>query len=526
MIRVFCFAFAILAVSLPVQAAQRLGLVIGNDAYGEVPPLLKAVSDARAVSETLTAQGFAVTTVLDAPRREMNRRISEFTAQLQPGDTAFVFFAGHGVEIDGENYLLPTDIIAPTTGDRDFIKGESIALSRLLDRVRATGARTTIAVIDACRDNPFEASTGRSIGGTRGLGRVAAPEGTFVMFSAGAGQLALDRLSDNDPNENSVFTRALLPRLKTPGLELRELVADLRVEVRDLARTRNHAQFPAYYDELLGDFYFTPANAPAIAAEPDASPVAQPGDDIRADFALARALGDRAALEAFVEKYDGKTDDITLGIARRMLAEQGSETPDEAEDIAALPTPPQAPVAPGTDPRAIMRQTQQRLNELGCNAGGADGVAGPRTRTAFARFSAERPNLGFAAGDLGSERVLRALEREEGRVCPVVAAAPAPAPSTGPSMAGTWVYNASCPLFIKVNGTLRLRSVGGGTFRGTIADSLGQRGTSVVTLAGQVIKGTNDWGTATETWNAQLSADGRGYSGTSSSLCKFTATLQ
>jgi uncharacterized caspase-like protein len=136
-------------------AENRFGLVIGNDSYRSVPALAKARADARAISQALEAQGFDITTVLDAARRDMNRQISQFTSQLQPGDTAFVFFAGHGVEIDGENYLLPTDIIAPSTGGKDFITSESISLSQLLDRVRATGARTTIALIDACRNNPF-----------------------------------------------------------------------------------------------------------------------------------------------------------------------------------------------------------------------------------------------------------------------------------------------------------------------------------------------------------------------------------
>ena len=197
----------------------------------------KARADATAVSDALQSKGFAVTTVLDAERREMNKRISEFTSQLDPGDTAMVFYAGHGVEIDGENYLLPTDIAAPASGEKDFIKSEIHCAVRPSGSNRATGARTTLAIIDACRDNPFKGTTGRSIGGTRGLGRINAPEGTFVIFSAGAGQTALDRLSDDDSAQNSVFTRMLLPRLQTPGIELREMMSGLRRDVRDLART-------------------------------------------------------------------------------------------------------------------------------------------------------------------------------------------------------------------------------------------------------------------------------------------------
>ncbi len=247
-------------------AERKVALLIGNNAYDAVEPLAKAVADAEAMAAQLESVGYEVILATDVTRRDFNLRISQFTGYLGPGDTAFIFFAGHGVEIEGENYLLPVDILVPDAASSDFVRSESIALSGLLDRVRRTGARATLAVIDACRNNPFPQRAGRSIGGTRGLARLAAPEGTFVMFSAGAGQLALDQLNEQDDQANSVFTRLLLPKIGQPGLELRELISDLRVEVRDLARTENHAQFPAYYDELLGEFYFT--EAAAVSAAP------------------------------------------------------------------------------------------------------------------------------------------------------------------------------------------------------------------------------------------------------------------
>ena len=276
------------------SAERRVALLIGNDAYTDVPPLLKAVADAEAIAATMAGLGFETVLATDASRREMNLAVANFTALLGPGDTAFVFYAGHGVEIEGENYLLPVDILVPGAASADFVRAESISLSDLLDRVRATGAKATLAVVDACRNNPFPPdSAGRSLGGTRGLARVAAPEGTFVMFSAGAGQLALDRLDDNDTNANSVFTRTLLPKLQEPGLELRDMISQVRVDVRDLARTRNHAQFPAYYDELLGDFYFTEASSRAVA--PSDGPVALPSD--LPELAGMGAVASRASVD-------------------------------------------------------------------------------------------------------------------------------------------------------------------------------------------------------------------------------------
>ena len=179
-------AFVVLAVSTS-QAAKRIGLVIGNDSYVHVPVLEKARSDARAIAEALSDVGFDVTRVLDADRSQMNRAISTFVGKLQPGDTAFVFFAGHGVEIAGQNFLLPINIEAAANASEDFVKSESIGMNDVLARVQSTGARITLMFIDACRDNPFKNAAGRNIGGSRGLARITAPEGTFVVFSAGAG---------------------------------------------------------------------------------------------------------------------------------------------------------------------------------------------------------------------------------------------------------------------------------------------------------------------------------------------------
>ncbi len=276
MIKIFWVVVLCLA-AVPAWAERKVALLIGNNAYEEVEPLAKAVADAEAMAAKLQSIGYEVILATDVTRRDFNLRISQFTGYLGPGDTAFIFYAGHGIEIEGENYLLPVDILVPDAASSDFVRSESIPLSGLLDRVRRTGARATLAVIDACRNNPFPQRAGRSIGGTRGLARLAAPEGTFVMFSAGAGQLALDQLNETDDQANSVFTRLLLPKIGQPGLELRELISDLRVEVRDLARTENHAQFPAYYDELLGEFYFTEAAAGAPAPAP-AEALAVPAD--------------------------------------------------------------------------------------------------------------------------------------------------------------------------------------------------------------------------------------------------------
>ncbi len=499
-------------IGMPLFAQERLALVIGNDSYDTVVDLQKAVADAEAVSEKLQGLGFQTITGLNLDRRGMNQRISEFTSRLDAGDTAFVFFAGHGVEIDGENYLLPTDIVTPTSGETGFVKAESIALSSLLDRVRATGARTSIAIIDACRDNPFETTNGRSIGGTRGLGRINTPQGMFVIFSAGAGQMALDRLSDEDAAQNSVFTRALLPRLSEPGLELRSMVADLRTEVRDLSQTVQHNQVPAYYDELLGDFYFTPAALETTEV------AAAPATDIRADLSIARSVGTIAAFDTFLENYSDQSDDYSYQVAlqlREVLV--SSDTLTQTDDT--VPFDNELPVV--SDDIKVMRETQAALNRLGCSAGRADGIAGPRTRRAFANYlSASGSELG--ADDLGTKHALEELDAKSGTVCKAVASARTPtAPAV--TLTGSWQYKATCALIIKVTGSINYANAGGNKFTGSLTDSLGQNANTVVFLNDQQLSGTDYFPGITVTWRGRLSEDGNSFTGSGSTGCSVYA---
>lgn len=515
MIRLAATLLLIALLPTLVTAERRIALVIGNDAYDQVPRLDKAVADAMAIAATLASQGFETITSTDSSRRQMNRSISEFTGQLQAGDTAVLFFAGHGVEIDGENYLLPTDIVAPTSGERDFIKSESIALSTLLDRVRATGARTTIAIIDACRNNPFQSTTGRSIGGTRGLGRITAPEGTFVIFSAGAGQLALDRLTEDEDAENSVFTRLLLPRLAQPDLELRDLVAGLRTDVRDLARSVKHRQFPAYYDELLGDFYFASASHAVQAA---AAQDEDTTDHMRADFDLARSIGTAEAMQVFLDRYADREDEFTYRMALQ-LNDKSKPSPAPA------PQQNSEPDLPETNRKAIIRETQAALNAANCSAGSADGVPGPRTRRAFQRFITDT-GAALQSADLGTEKALRALKQRGTQTCSIETAAVPDTPASKAQsidISGNWQFKASCPLFIKTTGTTRYSRSGPGSFRGTVKDSLGQSAAVRVTLNGRKMKFVMKWAAATTYATGTLAADGRSYSNVASNGCTANA---
>jgi hypothetical protein len=239
-----------LSSSLPTMANRR-ALVIGNDSYKSVTKLLNAREDAKAIASNLTAVGYKVTLQLDLNEKEMKTALRTFSSQVQGGDEVMFFFAGHGVQLGAANYLLPTDIGGESEAQ---VKDEAIQLQRVLDDMTEKKAKFTLAMIDACRDNPFKA-TGRNIGG-RGLAPTTAATGQMVVFSAGTGQQALDRLGNNDKNKNGVFTRTFLKEMQKPGVSIDRIVKNVREEVAELAKTVGHEQVPAIYDQVLGSFYF------------------------------------------------------------------------------------------------------------------------------------------------------------------------------------------------------------------------------------------------------------------------------
>jgi hypothetical protein len=232
-------------------SAKKRALVIGNDSYKSVQALVNAREDARAMADQFRALGYQVTLGLDLDERTMKRTLRVFADQVQGGDEVVFFFAGHGVQLGPANYLLPVDISGESEGQ---VRDESIPLQRVLDDFSERKARFTLAILDACRDNPFK-STGRSIGG-RGLAATTAATGQMVIFSAGVGQQALDRVGPADKNRNGLFTRVFLKEVQKPGLSVDKVVRNVRNEVVEIARTIGHEQVPAIYDQVVGEFYF------------------------------------------------------------------------------------------------------------------------------------------------------------------------------------------------------------------------------------------------------------------------------
>jgi hypothetical protein len=235
---------------LPVLA-NRKALVIGNDTYKTVAKLDNARQDARTIASNLKAVGYQVTLKLDLTEKEMKAALRIFSEQVQGGDEVMFFFAGHGVQLGAANYLLPTDIASDSEAQ---VRDEAIQLQRILDDMSDRKAKFTLAMIDACRDNPFK-SAGRAIGG-RGLAPTTAATGQMVIFSAGTGQQALDKLNNADKNKNGLFTRVFVQEMQKPNQSIDRVVKNVRNQVAAMAKSVGHDQVPAIYDQVLGDFYF------------------------------------------------------------------------------------------------------------------------------------------------------------------------------------------------------------------------------------------------------------------------------
>ena len=231
--------------------ASRRALVIGNDSYKQVSKLLNARADATAIADSLRNVGYQVTLKLDLNEKEMKLALRSFKAQIEGGDEVMFFFAGHGVQLGSSNYLLPVDIAGES---EEQIKDDSIQLQRVLDDMNERKAKFTLALIDACRDNPFKMAS-RALGG-RGLAPTTAAPGQMVIFSAGSGQQALDKMGPADKNKNGLFTRVFLKEMQKTGVSIDRIVRNVRTEVVEMAKSVGHDQVPAIYDQVVGDFYF------------------------------------------------------------------------------------------------------------------------------------------------------------------------------------------------------------------------------------------------------------------------------
>jgi uncharacterized caspase-like protein len=301
---------ALILACQPALAEKRVALVIGNSNYKNAALLPNPANDAKAIADTLKGAGFdVVDSRLDLQSTDMRRALREFADQARDADIAVVYYAGHGIEIDGTNYLIPTD--AKLERDTD-IYDEAFSLDRVLLAIEPA-RQLRLVIVDACRNNPFADTMKRTVASrtvSRGLARIEpTTTNTLVAFAAKAGLTALDGNSANSP-----YATALVRHIATPGLDLRRAFGFVR---DDVLQATGNRQEPYVYGSLGG------ADVALVPAKPAApAPAANAQSETRRDYELALQLGNKDALNAFLSQYP---DGYYASLAKLQLAKIAAE---------------------------------------------------------------------------------------------------------------------------------------------------------------------------------------------------------
>jgi uncharacterized caspase-like protein len=283
---------------------DRVALVIGNSRYVHVNPLPNAANDARLMTRALRDIGFAVTDGFDLARDGMERQIREFLRKSENARVRLFYYAGHGLQVDGRNYLVPVNTKLESASDLSF---ETVALDTILESLDVI-SRTNIIILDACRNNPFAQTfasrfgAGRSVAVLPGLaGYSNLGAGTLIAFSTAPGAVALDGSGANSP-----FTEALARHMSTPGLEVRQMLTRVRA---DVAAETQGKQIPWDNSALLGDVYLAGAGRVDVGKPGPATPELPPRIDAATPSAddlvwgTIKDLGVAAVFDEFVNKF-------------------------------------------------------------------------------------------------------------------------------------------------------------------------------------------------------------------------------
>src|SRR5271169_1064048 len=263
-------------------ADKRVAFVVGNGAYRNVAPLPNPAVDAKSMAKVLRSVGFDVVEGTNLTRDKMTEKLLDFGKRAEGADVAVFFYAGHGIAVNGTNYLLPVD--ADLKSEMDVKLGAAINVDLTLDQTMAD-AKVKLVFLDACRDNPFAAKI-RSAKATRGvsvqsgLAEMKSGEGTLIAFATGPGQTALD----GEAGTNSPFTRALMANITAPGVEIQQAMTKVRAQVNE---ETNKNQLPWGHTNLIGSVYLNaaPAAAGASADAPNTPAVtAGPASEVELEF--------------------------------------------------------------------------------------------------------------------------------------------------------------------------------------------------------------------------------------------------
>lgn len=399
-LRIFLCAFCLIATPFSAQAARRIALVVGNSAYQSTPELKNPKNDAAEVAAALRRLGFEVFEGHDLDKRAMERLIRQFGVKLSGADLALFFYAGHGVAIGGQNYLVPTDARLASEGDADF---EGLPLTLVLKQMERE-AKTSIVLLDACRDNPLARNLARAMGTrssqvSQGLAEVKTGVGTLIGFSTQPGNVAADGTGRNSP-----YTEALLRHIEAPDRDISGVLIAVR---NDVLRATDGRQVPWEHTSLTGQVYLklTPSSSTA-AVRP---PATNPSDDRDIELSYwnsVKASRSPALLQSYLDRYPSGN---FASLARAMLKELGP--------AGRASTPAADPPSFTGDRVGLVRSLQTELQRVGCDPGAVDGKWQSKTKGALTQFAR------LAKMELQTEKpsvvALDAVKRHKERVCPL-----------------------------------------------------------------------------------------------------------
>ena len=420
-------AFGLAVLASPSWASQRVALVVGNAGYGagNIPALANPVNDAKLMATALEKSGFEVRLVTDADQAAMRTAIEAFGERLEQagGDAVGLFYyAGHGVEVRGHNYLIP--IGAEIERAVEF-QTDAVPAAWVLSWMEAAGNRLNMVILDACRNNPF----GRQRGGSQGLAQMDAPSGTLIAYSAAPGQVAVDGKGENSP-----YTSALAQTLTEPGLKVEDVFKRVRVTVETATSAR---QTPWESSSLRGDFYFVAKAEEPPAPKPSPAPVAERVTSeltVRQLAARAYEAAERvhtiAGYRLVVERFP---DTLYAGLAAEQL--------DKLKRTM-LPAVDELETALGLR-RAERKRIQIGLRGQGFDPGSPDGKFGPRTRGAIKAWQHKTGQA--ATGYLTSQQAEALLTQTPPAARLQPKCAELPGPYLGANQAECWVEIANRP---------------------------------------------------------------------------------
>lgn len=283
----------------PAASSQRLALVIGNGAYKD-SPLKNPVNDAQDMAKVLEESGFSVILKTDADKRTMDEAIQDFGKKLiSGGGVGLFFYAGHGIQVAGANYLIPVAAVIESEAD---VRYNGVDAGHVLGKMEDAGNEVNIVILDACRDNPF----GRSFrSGSRGLAKMDSPKGSLIAYATAPGSLA----ADGGEGKNGVFTKHLIRYLREPGLKVTDALDQVRVAV---VKETDNKQVPWTASSLMGNFYFKPEPATDAPGPPPETSTETPAKSTSRQAAADREAlfwesvkesPDAAAYELYLKKY-------------------------------------------------------------------------------------------------------------------------------------------------------------------------------------------------------------------------------